>query len=117
MGNKGYTYNEQGKLVEIPFTAQEQADFEAWQVASIDDYKQGIDSKVQALIDSECIKHRYDNIAQVTQFSAVEGEFQSEAIALLDWNARVWEMTEAHISTVTEIPSEDFILTLPIYGT
>ena len=104
--------------VNIPLTEQEKAEIIAEWTANLNDlnaYKQGIDSKVQALIDSECQKHRYDNIAQVNQFAAVEGEFQSEAIALLDWNARVWELTEAHISTVTEIPSEDFILTLPTF--
>jgi hypothetical protein len=115
MANKGYTYNDEGELVAIPFTPEEQAEFEAWQIANLQDYKQNIDSKVQALIDSECLKHRYDNIAQVNQFAAVEGEFQLEAIGLLDWNARVWEMTEAHIGNVIEIPAIDFITTLPTF--
>jgi hypothetical protein len=106
--------------IEVPLTEQEKAEIVAEWNANLNDlnaYKQSIDSKVQALIDSECIKHRYDNIQQVTQFAAVEGEYKNEALALLDWNARVWEMTEAHISSVTEIPQTDFILTLPNYGT
>ncbi len=116
MANKGFRYNEQGELVEIPMTPEEEADFLATQnIITIEQYKQGIDEQVQALIDTECKKYRYDNIAQVTQFATVEGEFQFEAIALLDWNARVWELTEAHISTVTEIPAIDFITTLPIF--
>jgi len=104
--------------VQIPLTEQEKAEIVAEWNANLNDlnaYKQGIDSKVQALVDSECLKHRYDNIAQVTQFAAVEGEFQAEAIALLDWNARVWEMTEAHISSIAEIPQTDFINTLPTF--
>ena len=104
--------------IEVPLTDQEKAEIVAEWNANLNDlnaYKQGIDSKVQALIDSECIKHRYDNIAQVTQFAAVDGEFQAEAIALLDWNARLWELTEAHISSVTEIPANDFINTLPTF--
>jgi hypothetical protein len=54
--------------------------------------------------------------APAPKTDVVEGEYQSEAIQLLDWNARVWEMTEAHVLSVTEIPTEDFIQTLPIYG-
>jgi hypothetical protein len=104
--------------IDIPLTEQEKADIIAeWNVNlnDLNAYKQNIDSKVQALVDSECQKHRYDNIAQVTQFAAVEGEFQLEAIGLLDWNARVWELTEAHIANTTEIPTGDFINTLPIF--
>jgi hypothetical protein len=104
--------------IDIPLTEQEKAEIVAEWTANLNDlnaYKQGIDSKVQGLVDLECLKHRYDNIAQVTQFAAVEGEFQSEAIGLLDWNARVWEMTEAHISEVTDIPANDFIETLPTF--
>jgi hypothetical protein len=104
--------------IDIPLTEQEKAEILAEWTANLNDlnaYKQGIDSKVQALVDSECLKHRYDNIVQVTQFAAVEGEYQSEAIQLLDWNARVWEMTEAHISEVTDIPANDFINTLPTF--
>lgn len=116
MLNKGYTYNEQGELVAIPMSAEEEADFLATQnIFTLEQYKQGIDEKVQALVDAECKKYRYDNISQVTQFAAVEGEFQGEAISLLDWNARVWELTEAHIANTTEIPTEDFINTLPIF--
>jgi len=104
--------------IDIPLTEQEKAEIVAEWTANLNDlnaYKQGIDSKVQALVDNKCKEYRYDNIAQVTQFAAVEGEFQSEAIGLLDWNARVWEMTEAHILSVTEIPNIDFIETLPIF--
>ena len=116
MANRGFTYNEQGELVEIPMTPEEEAEFLATQnIITIEQYKKNIDEQVQVLIDSECQKHRYDNIAQVTQFAAVEGEFQSEAIVLLEWNARVWELTEAHLNIVTQIPTEDFINTLPTF--
>ncbi len=118
MANKGFTYNEQGELVEIPMTPEEEAELIQWQAdlaADLTDYKQGIDTKVQTLIDTECQKYRYDNILQVNQFAAVENGFQSEAIALLDWNARVWELTEAHIAEVSQIPDFDFIETLPAF--
>ena len=116
MANRGFIYNEQGELVEIPMTPEEEAEFLATQnIITIEQYKKNIDEQVQALIDNECLKHRYDNIAQVTQFAAVGGEYQQEAISLLEWNARVWELTEAHIANTTTIPNEDFILTLPIY--
>lgn len=104
--------------VDVELTEQEKAEiFAEWQanINNLANYKQGIDNKVQALIDRECLKHRYDNIAQVTQFATVEGEYQQEALSLLEWNARVWELTEAHIANTTIIPNEDFILTLPIY--
>ena len=98
---------------------QEEADaiWNEWQsnLSDVNAYKQGIDSSVQVLIDTECQKYRYDNIAQVTQFATVEGEYQQEALALLEWNARVWELTEAHIATITEIPAFDFIATLPTF--
>lgn len=42
-------------------------------------------------------------------------EWVDEAIGLLEWNARVWELTEAHIATITEIPAFDFIATLPTF--
>jgi hypothetical protein len=104
--------------VDVPLTEQEKADIIAEWEANLNDinaYKQGIDNTVQALVDNKCKEYRYDNIAQVTQFAAVEGEFQSEAISLLDWNARVWELTEAHVLSVTEIPNIDFIKTLPTF--
>jgi hypothetical protein len=104
--------------INVPLTDQEKADIlAAWEAArnDINAYKQGIDNAVQALIDNKCKEYRYDNIAQVTQFAAVEGEFQSEAISLLDWNARLWELTEAHVLSVTEIPNIDFIKTLPTF--
>jgi hypothetical protein len=104
--------------ISIPLTEQEKAEIVAEWTANLNDinaYKQGIDNTVQALVDNKCKEYRYDNIAQVTQFAAVEGEFQSEAISLLDWNARVWELTEAHISDVTDIPANDFINTLPTF--
>ena len=80
-------------------------------------YKQNIDIQVQILIDKKCQELRYDNIYQVTQFATVEGEYQLEAVKLLEWNARVWELTETHIANVTEIPNFDFIATLPEYET
>lgn len=104
---------------DVPLTEQEKSDILAEWEANLNDinaYKQRIDNAVQALVDTKCKDYRYDNIAQVTQFAAVDGEYQSEAIQLLDWNARVWELTEAHVLSVTEIPTEDFIQTLPIYG-
>jgi 5-methylcytosine-specific restriction endonuclease McrBC GTP-binding regulatory subunit McrB len=82
----------------------------------LDGYKNKIDTDVQELLNAKAKEYRYDNMEQVTQFAAVEGEFQNEAIGLLEWNARIWELTEAHIATVTEIPTEDFILTLPTFA-
>jgi hypothetical protein len=82
----------------------------------LEGYKNRIDSEVQQLLDNKAKEYRYDNMQQVTQFATVENEYQDEAIALLEWNARVWELTEAHVAEVIEIPTEDFILTLPTYN-
>lgn len=88
------------------------AEWEA-NLADIVPYKQSIDTKVQQLLDAKAIEYRYDNMQQVAQFSNVDNEYQAEALDLLDWNARVWELTEAHIAEVSEIPDYDFIETLP----
>lgn len=104
--------------IKVYLTDAEIATLQAEQLAYSNDltlYKQNIDIKAQALIDRECVKYRYDNIYQVTQFATVEGEFQDEAIDLLNWNARIWELTELHVNTITEIPTTDFIQTLPAY--
>jgi hypothetical protein len=99
---------------------QEEADaiWNEWQanLADISAYKDDIDRRVQQLLDDTAKLYRYDNMQQVTQFATVDNEFNAEAVSLLAWNATIWELTEAHIANVTEIPTFDFIATLPSYG-
>ena len=82
----------------------------------LEGYKNKIDTDVQELLNAKAKEFRYDDMQQVTQFATVDNEFIEEATRLLEWNATVWELTEAHVETVTEIPTEDFILTLPTFA-
>lgn len=76
--------------------------------------KQRMTQFVQSLLDTEALKHNYDNIVSATSYAGYVNQFQAEGIAFGVWRSAVWakcyEIMADVLSSERQVPTEEQLI-------